>query len=139
MLSERTSLSKLKQLIPRTLGSFQAQIKCCNILSAPTAGGSLALKSRAIIPYRHRSLQELIIDAANGVGAPKLAVASKRLSMLGLSIKLLNNGTAGGLNLNCGADFVQKEQACPTGFRSVIPGSRYASKDLAQNLHVTSA
>ncbi|KAK9819340.1 hypothetical protein WJX74_007967 [Apatococcus lobatus] len=73
--------------------------------------------------------QEVSVDAANGVGASKLAVASKRLNLLGLSIKLLNDGKAGGLNSNCGADYVQKEQACPSGFRSVIPGSRCASID----------
>ena len=94
---------------------------------------------RADIDERILFLQELTVDAANGDGAPKLAVATKRLSTLGLSIKLLNNGTTGGLNLNCGADFVQKEQACPTGFRSVIPGSRYAPNKLAQHAHVPPA
>lgn len=74
------------------------------------------------------------MDAANGVGAPMLAEASKRLKMLGLSLKLLNDGAAGGLNLNCGADFVQKEQACPTGFERVIPGSRCVSIFLADLL-----
>ncbi len=68
--------------------------------------------------------QALVVDAANGVGAPKLAEAAGRLSDLGLNIVVINSGTSGALNAGCGADFVQKEQARPAGFESIPSGMR---------------
>ncbi|KAK9861384.1 hypothetical protein WJX84_003574 [Apatococcus fuscideae] len=73
--------------------------------------------------------QALVVDAANGVGAPKLAEAAGRLSDLGLNINVINSGTSGALNAGCGADFVQKEQARPAGFESIPSGMRCASMD----------
>ena len=52
-------------------------------------------------------MQVLIVDCANGVGAPKLAAMREGLAGLGLKLDLRNTGD-GVLNEGCGADHVQK-------------------------------
>ena len=66
-------------------------------------------------------LKRLCIDCANGVGA--LA-----LRQMALPWQLYNTGE-GGLNDQCGADYVQKERAVPAGCSS-IPESALCAKQI---------
>lgn len=71
--------------------------------------------------------QELTVDCANGVGAPKLAALAPALEPAGLRLQLRATGD-GELNGGCGSDFVQKERALPAGFGRVEPGARWERK-----------
>ncbi|KAH7916399.1 phosphoacetylglucosamine mutase, partial [Hygrophoropsis aurantiaca] len=73
----------------------------------------------------------LLIDCANGVGAP---IATKLISYLkdSIPIKLTNTDidTKGALNHACGADFVKTSQKLPPSLVSVLqPGERACSLD----------
>ncbi|KAH7925209.1 phosphoacetylglucosamine mutase [Leucogyrophana mollusca] len=73
----------------------------------------------------------LLIDCANGVGAP---IAVKLCEYLGdsIPIKLTNTAidTKGALNNSCGADFVKTSQKLPPSLVSVLqPGQRACSLD----------
>ena len=66
------------------------------------------------------SAPALYIDCANGVGAAPMAAC---LLGLGLGEQLLNTG-GGGLNEDCGADFVQKELTPPASFAALPADAR---------------
>eukprot|EP00898_Chlorokybus_atmophyticus_P004933 jgi/Chlat1/5440/Chrsp36S05439 len=63
---------------------------------------------------------KLLVDAANGVGAPKLQQLQQHLQQAcpeaKLHIEIRNTGVDGELNEGCGADFVQKERQPPRSF-----------------------
>lgn len=61
-----------------------------------------------------KSIEPLAIDAANGVGASKLAYVRKTLAKF-LPMEIFNNGGKGCLNENCGADYVKLYQKAPEG------------------------
>ncbi|CAF4861085.1 unnamed protein product [Rotaria socialis] len=61
-----------------------------------------------------KHLEQLAIDAANGIGAQKLVVLQQRLSDL-FKIEIFNDGTQGRLNEKCGADYVKLYQKAPEG------------------------
>ena len=73
---------------------------------------------------------QVLVDCANGVGAPALqrlaaALQRKPSPAAALRMRLVNKG-GGGLNESCGADFVQKERSLPSGFQAaldVMPGA----------------
>lgn len=64
----------------------------------------------------------LHVDAANGVGGPKLAALAPALAPAGLLLELHNTGE-GVLNGGCGSDFVQNGRQLPAGFDGVAPGA----------------
>lgn len=70
-------------------------------------------------------LQELVVDCANGVGAPKLKMLQQQLPELRLDLR---NSGSGPLNGSCGADFVQKGSngapCLPEDFQDVPSSSR---------------
>lgn len=73
----------------------------------------------------------LVIDCANGVGAP---IAAKLIEYLGESIPLILENTSittpGALNNACGADFVKTMQKLPPSLVKVLkPGHRACSLD----------
>ena len=74
--------------------------------------------------HRYRLLQVLTVDCANGVGAAKLKALAERLSG-DLDVSLRSTGD-GGLNDDCGADYVQKEKRFPAGMEDCQDGARSA-------------
>lgn len=66
------------------------------------------------------SQSPLIVDCANGVGAPKLLALQKYIPEEHLSIRALRTDikTAGALNSGCGADFVKTNQRLPSGYEN---------------------
>ena len=73
------------------------------------------------------TLSPVIVDGANGVGALKMSELAKHLNNV-LPLSVFNDGTAGELNKNCGADFVKVAQKSPEGVEITI-GGRYVSVD----------
>ncbi|CAF0801867.1 unnamed protein product [Didymodactylos carnosus] len=71
--------------------------------------------------------EQVIVDAANGVGAVKLQYVAARLSKL-IHIDVLNDGTQGHLNDCCGADYVKLLQKPPAGIE-LRPSLKYCSID----------
>ncbi len=57
--------------------------------------------------------KRLVIDAANGVGAPKLAALAAPLARLNLHLAIVNDGSVGVLNEQCGADYVKSNVCLP--------------------------
>lgn len=68
----------------------------------------------------------LYIDAANGVGAPKMKEFLKYINSL--NVQIFNDGSTGALNFKCGADYVKMDQTFPDG-TDIVPCKRYASFD----------
>ncbi|CAB4473790.1 Phosphoacetylglucosamine mutase [Rhizophagus irregularis] len=75
-------------------------------------------------------LTPINIDAANGVGAPKMRELNQYIGNEYLEAILINDDykTQGKLNYQCGADFVKTGQKLPTG-SNIKPGDRAASFD----------
>ncbi|KAM9339098.1 phosphoacetylglucosamine mutase [Symphorus nematophorus] len=71
--------------------------------------------------------KHLSVDGANGIGALKVREMESHLKKE-LHISLFNDGSAGKLNHQCGADFVKVQQKLPTGIR-INPGERGCSFD----------
>ncbi|CAO1615481.1 unnamed protein product [Sympodiomycopsis kandeliae] len=76
----------------------------------------------------------LVVDCANGVGAPKLAELQKYIGQEHLAIRALRTDikTPGALNNGCGADFVKTNQRLPSGYEndsSLEAGQRMCSFD----------
>uniref|UniRef100_A0A8C3AWX6 Phosphoacetylglucosamine mutase n=1 Tax=Cyclopterus lumpus TaxID=8103 RepID=A0A8C3AWX6_CYCLU len=69
--------------------------------------------------------KHLSVDGANGIGALKVREMESYLKKE-LHISLFNDGSAGKLNHQCGADFVKVQQNPPTGINS---GERCCSFD----------
>ena len=75
----------------------------------------------------------MVVDCANGVGAPKLRLLVEKVQTLGgkLDLRIVKDDTAtpGVLNSACGADFVKTQQKAPPGM-TLHPGKgRYSSLD----------
>ncbi|KAK6186351.1 hypothetical protein SNE40_008402 [Patella caerulea] len=71
--------------------------------------------------------RRLYVDAANGVGAPKLRSLLSHLGGL-LDVQVFNDGSEGRLNYQCGADYVKVQQKLPVDMK-VEAGIRCASFD----------
>ena len=71
----------------------------------------------------HLVVQTLVVDCANGIGAPHLQTLSQQLQTSGFSLTARCTGD-GILNGGCGADYIQKERAMPATFELVPDGSR---------------
>ena len=65
------------------------------------------------------------MDGANGIGALKVREMESHLQKE-LHISLFNDGSAGKLNHQCGADFVKVQQKLPTG-ATVLSGRYFIS------------
>jgi phosphoacetylglucosamine mutase len=114
-------------------------VRCLNTLKSPNSYGvpteegyykklSIAYKKLLAAAQPDRPYA-ITIDAANGVGGPKVNELAKMLSGL-LDITVVNDAHDRPelLNSSCGADFVKTQQKCPSG---VAPetGKLYASFD----------
>lgn len=77
---------------------------------------------------------DLIVDAANGVGASKLLLLQKITPSLRLQVR--NSGLVGEglLNDGCGADFVQKEKVPPSGFESSSDKSNRCQTSISNSI-----
>ena len=73
------------------------------------------------------TLSPVNVDGANGVGALKFSKLAKHLKNV-LPLSVFNEGTAGELNKNCGADFVKVAQKSPEGV-AITVGDKYVSVD----------
>ena len=75
----------------------------------------------------------LVVDCANGVGAPALLSITKHIPSTHLSVRALRTSTttSGALNNGCGADFVKTNQCLPVGYdkEDVQAGQRMCSYD----------
>ncbi|KAL8587749.1 hypothetical protein ACOMHN_020967 [Nucella lapillus] len=71
--------------------------------------------------------RELNLDAANGVGAPKVQLMRQRIGDT-LQLNITNDGSQGKLNHRCGADYVKVQQCAPDGLK-MEPGVKCASFD----------
>ena len=111
-------------------------IVCCeNTAGAygePTEEGYYKKLAQAFIKIndvasRGRYKPTVLVDCANGVGAAKLR---EMVGHLGgqLEVKVVNDGTGGRLNYQCGADFVKVGQAAPLGI-TLEQGMKCASFD----------
>ncbi|KAI3658366.1 hypothetical protein MP638_007483 [Amoeboaphelidium occidentale] len=74
---------------------------------------------------------KLVVDCANGVGAPKLAKIADLIGKDFLNVQLVNTDIRGKgvLNYNCGADYVKVDQKLPAGV-SVEDSKRYRCSSL---------
>ena len=89
---------------------------------------SLLVSSFCNVIGERAAAAPLVVDAANGVAAPKLAQLA---ALLGdrLQLRIVNDGTTGGeLNHKCGADHVKVTQSAPEGV-VLDPAGRYATVD----------
>ncbi|CAF3502799.1 unnamed protein product [Rotaria sp. Silwood1] len=77
---------------------------------------------------KDKSFETLAIDAANGVGAMKLACIRRTLANL-IRIDIFNDGTKGLLNHKCGADYVKIYQKAPDGLSPLQNYPKYCSID----------
>ena len=96
-------------------------------LGIMVSNSSLSFRRKAGRPR----ITPLVIDCANGVGAP---IATKLIKYLGESIPLILKNTSittpGALNNACGADFVKTMQKLPPSLVEVLkPGQRACSLD----------
>ncbi|EFI28611.1 phosphoacetylglucosamine mutase [Coprinopsis cinerea okayama7 len=85
---------------------------------------------RKLVSGRPR-IPPLVVDCANGVGAP---IAKQLTEYLGETMPMILHNTAidtaGALNHNCGADFVKTKQTIPPSLQGVLrPGQRACSLD----------
>ncbi|XP_078736428.1 phosphoacetylglucosamine mutase [Lampetra fluviatilis] len=71
--------------------------------------------------------RRLTVDAANGIGAPRLSELLGPLREQ-LSVAVSNDGTAGKLNEGCGADYVKVQQKPPQGVE-LAPNAHCCSFD----------
>ncbi|CAG8541664.1 9754_t:CDS:10 [Paraglomus occultum] len=74
-------------------------------------------------------LSALTVDAANGVGAPKVRQLSEVVGKF-IDLRVVNDDiyTKGKLNFQCGADFVKTQQRAPPGM-NLVSGMRACSLD----------
>ncbi|CAF3635603.1 unnamed protein product [Adineta steineri] len=72
-------------------------------------------------------LEPLAVDAANGIGAMKLAYMRQTLAKF-IQIEIFNDGTRGHLNDKCGADYVKLYQKTPEGL-PLASYTKYCSID----------
>lgn len=68
--------------------------------------------------FKGECVGDLTVDCANGVGAAKLRELAKHVSSK-LNIHVVNDGTTGRLNENCGADYVKINQQAPSGMLEI--------------------
>lgn len=114
-------------------------VRCLNTLKTPNSYGVPTeegyYKKLSIAYKKVLSLQttdepyKITIDAANGIGGPKVKELAHLLSGL-VDINVVNDAydQPEQLNNECGADFVKTQQRAPNGL-SPEPGKLYASFD----------
>lgn len=110
-------------------------VRCTNdghIYGQPTETGYFEKLCKAFetlikITANAKRSETLVVDAANGIGASKLVRLQQNLSEL-LPLVIVNDGTKGRLNENCGADYVKLYQKAPEGLPEKFY-SKYCSID----------
>lgn len=112
-------------------------VRCLNTQNTPTPYGQpteLGYYEKLSEAYKkvldgYNKTYSITVDAANGVGAPKVEELAKYLKDL-VSIKTVNDkyDQPQLLNSNCGADFVKTQQKLPAGVETE-PLKLYASFD----------
>ncbi|KAF9206015.1 Phosphoacetylglucosamine Mutase [Haplosporangium sp. Z 27] len=111
--------------------------RCLNTAGTPEAYGEpttegyykkLAAAFKVLVEGKTK-LSPLVLDCANGVGAPKFKEFLPHLGDV-ISVKIVNDDVedASKLNLNAGADYVKTGQRAPVGLK-MTPLERYASFD----------
>jgi phosphoacetylglucosamine mutase len=72
----------------------------------------------------------LVVDASNGIGAPKVAKLAAKLERSGYKLIVINDGSEGILNSECGADYVKVDN-CPPRMKGIQPDGlkHYCSLD----------
>ncbi|KAJ1992534.1 hypothetical protein H4R33_000990 [Dimargaris cristalligena] len=110
-------------------------VRCINTQGAygqPTVEGYYEKLGAAYkkLVQGHRRLSPLVVDCANGVGAPKLRELARHIGEDHLLVRLVNadTETPGQLNHQCGADFVKTQQNFPAHIEG-HPKERYAALD----------
>ncbi|KAI7958122.1 hypothetical protein MJO29_006339 [Puccinia striiformis f. sp. tritici] len=119
----------------KTTPQLHYLVKCINdggSYGAPTEEGYykklsdafIALNAGTTTPYT------LMVDCANGVGAPKLKAMEPYLKSSALQLKLLSTDVESSekLNKDCGADYVKTTQSAPSGV-TLEPLARACSYD----------
>lgn len=71
---------------------------------------------------------EIVVDSANGIGAPKVEELAKYLPEIAFTFVNLDYNTPEALNSDCGADFVKTTQSAPKSV-DLVPGKLYGSFD----------
>ncbi|ELU04395.1 hypothetical protein CAPTEDRAFT_114915 [Capitella teleta] len=112
-------------------------VRCINTQGAygePTEDGFYSKLSSAFSKLMQKVREpsagyvaSLTVDGANGIGAPKMKEMMKHIGTI-LNVRIVNDGSTGKLNHQCGADFVKVQQMPPQGVM-LSPGHRYASFD----------
>lgn len=118
-----------------TTPQLHYMVRCINTKGAygePTEAGyyrKLGEAYKVLMKGRHQS-GSVIIDAANGVGAPKVKALADYIGKEQFDCRIINDDTVipAKLNFNCGADYVKTQQRMPPG-TPIHPGSRHASLD----------
>ncbi|OAV95837.1 hypothetical protein PTTG_09144 [Puccinia triticina 1-1 BBBD Race 1] len=119
----------------KTTPQLHYLVKCINdggLYGTPTEEGYykklsdafIALNAQTTTPYT------LMVDCANGVGAPKLELMAPYLEGSALRLKLFSTDvdSSGKLNKDCGADYVKTTQSAPGGV-TLEPLARACSFD----------
>lgn len=113
-------------------------VRCLNTLKSPNSYGvpteegyykKLAIAYKKLAASQPEQAYKITIDAANGVGGPKVGELAKLLQGL-VDITVVNDACDRPelLNSSCGADFVKTQQRAPAGV-GPRPGELYASFD----------
>ncbi|KAJ8904370.1 hypothetical protein NDN08_000889 [Rhodosorus marinus] len=129
----RESSHKLSELVLAGASAFDSEVHDVGEVTTPELHWIVRSRnsSSALPAYRDAmasalssGIQGLSVDCANGIGALALKDIAGRARISGISI--FNDRKDKGINLNCGADYVQKENTVPVGH---IPADRSASLD----------
>ncbi|KNZ50906.1 uncharacterized protein VP01_4183g2 [Puccinia sorghi] len=119
----------------KTTPQLHYLVKCLNdggMYGTPTEEGYYKKLSQAFIALNAQTTTPytLIVDCANGVGAPKLESMQAYLKGSPIQIKLFSTDVASSakLNMNCGADYVKTTQSAPSGV-TLEPLARACSFD----------
>lgn len=134
-----SSGSKLMDAGLKTTPQLHYLVKCYNTQGTPESYGEpteegyyqkLSDAFKKLMQGKSLSkTNPLLVDCANGVGAPKLQALTKYLGDV-LPVKIINDtiNVKGKLNYQCGADFVKTGQRAPLGMQ-IGQGDRCASYD----------
>ncbi|PLW08493.1 hypothetical protein PCANC_22028 [Puccinia coronata f. sp. avenae] len=119
----------------KTTPQLHYLVKCLNdggTYGAPTEEGYYTKLSQAFIALNAQTTTpyELIVDCANGVGAPKLESMRGYLKGSPLQMRLFSTDVESRdkLNKDCGADYVKTTQSAPSGL-TLAPLARACSFD----------
>ncbi|KAI8873364.1 phosphoglucomutase/phosphomannomutase domain-containing protein [Ramicandelaber brevisporus] len=78
----------------------------------------------------HKQSSQIVVDCANGIGAPALRAFADYVGQDVLNVRIINDNTSDPaiLNAKCGADHVKTQQTYPAGLDAQV-GERYCAFD----------